>query len=100
MKKSITLATCNLNQFALDFTGNFARTKESFRIAKLKGASYRLGPELELCGYGCNDHFFEIDTINHCFEILALLLECEECQDILADVGMPIIHVNTNILTI
>lgn len=55
----ITLASCSLNQWALDFTGNLQRTKESFRISKEKGAKYRLGPELELCGYGCNDHLLE-----------------------------------------
>lgn len=54
-----TLATCTLNQWALDFTGNLARSLLSFRIAKENGAKYRLGPELELCGYGCNDHFLE-----------------------------------------
>jgi NAD+ synthase (glutamine-hydrolysing) len=29
-----TLATCNLNQWALDFEGNLERISESIRIAK------------------------------------------------------------------
>ena len=40
----ITVSTCNLNQWALDFDGNLSRIKESIRLAKAKGAKYRLGP--------------------------------------------------------
>jgi hypothetical protein len=70
--KSI-VATCNLNQWALDFDGNLKRTIDSIRIAKEKGARFRLGPgeavykppfsrrlELELSGYSCEDHFLEM----------------------------------------
>ena len=53
----ITVATCNLNQWALDFDGNCERILKSCAIAKEQGATYRLGPELEICGYGCEDHF-------------------------------------------
>lgn len=44
----ITVATCSLNQWALDFKGNLARTLESIRIAKERGATLRIGPELEI----------------------------------------------------
>jgi NAD+ synthase (glutamine-hydrolysing) len=81
--RKITLATCSLNQFALDFSGNYERIKTSFRIAKAQGASFRLGPELEITGYGCCDHFLEYDTIKHSWEMLALLLQDEETQGIL-----------------
>jgi NAD+ synthase (glutamine-hydrolysing) len=90
--RKITIATCSLNQWALDFTGNLKRTKDSFRISKEKGATYRLGPELELCGYGCNDHLLEMDTMNHCFETLLDLMQSNECENIIGDVGMPVIH--------
>lgn len=43
--------------------------------AKAAGSRMRLGSELEICGYGCADHFKEPDTINHCWQILAKLLE-------------------------
>ena len=75
----ITVATCSLGQWALDFQGNLTRILESIRIAKERGATLRVGPELEiplahwsdthhsrsytfLCadrGYGCFDHFLE-----------------------------------------
>ena len=57
--KLVTLATCNLNQWALDFQGNLERILESITEAKNKGARYRLGPELEITGYGCEDAFLE-----------------------------------------
>lgn len=34
------------------------------------------------------------DTIIHSFEVLAELLQADVCQDILGDVGMPVMHVN------
>lgn len=62
----VNLATCNLNQWALDFKGNLKRILESITLAKSKGCRYRLGPELEIPGYGCEDHFLETDTFDHC----------------------------------
>ncbi|MCP5097787.1 MAG: NAD(+) synthase [Chloroflexi bacterium] len=87
-----TLATCNLNQWALDFEGNLARIKTSIRIAKEKGARFRLGPELEIPGYGCQDAFLEGDTLRHSWECLADILDSDLTDDILCDIGMPIMH--------
>jgi NAD+ synthase (glutamine-hydrolysing) len=61
----VQVATCNLNQWAMDFEGNLQRVVASIRQAKAAGAVYRVGPELELTGYGCEDHFLEDDTIKH-----------------------------------
>lgn len=58
------------------------------RRAKAAGASYRLGPELEICGYGCNDHFYEPDTCAHSLEVLAVLLQHPDARGILCDVGL------------
>ena len=38
-----TLATCNLNQWAMDFGGNLERIKASITQARAKGARYRVG---------------------------------------------------------
>ena len=38
-----TLATCNLDQWALDFDGNLARITASIEEAKRRGARYRVG---------------------------------------------------------
>ncbi|XP_077178185.1 glutamine-dependent NAD(+) synthetase isoform X7 [Paroedura picta] len=94
MGRTVTVATCALNQWALDFDGNLGRILKSVEIAKCKGARYRLGPELEICGYGCSDHYFESDTLLHSFQVLAKLLESPVTQDIICDVGMPVMHRN------
>lgn len=39
--------------------GNMERIIESIAIAKARGAAVRVGPELEIPGYGCLDHFLE-----------------------------------------
>jgi hypothetical protein len=41
-------STCSLNQWALDFEGNLERILESIRVAKEKGATLCIGPELEI----------------------------------------------------
>lgn len=88
----VTLATCNLNQWALDFEGNLERTVRSIQIAKERGATYRLGPELELTGYGCEDAFLEGDTVRHAWEALVELLRGDLTDGILVDVGLPVLH--------
>ncbi|KAI8613527.1 hypothetical protein BC830DRAFT_1258240 [Chytriomyces sp. MP71] len=90
--ETITVAVCTLNQWALDFRGNCDRIKRSIVEAKAQGAAYRLGPELEVTGYGCNDHFYENDTYLHSWQVLAELLSSQECAGILCDVGMPVMH--------
>ncbi|KAF7972744.1 hypothetical protein HWV62_17102 [Athelia sp. TMB] len=91
----ITLATsCSLNQWALDFQGNYERILESIKIAKERGATLRVGPELEIPGYGCLDHFLEGDTVLHSWEVLAKILSSEATMDIVCDIGMPVMHKN------
>lgn len=92
--KLTTLATCNLTQWALDFEGNLGRIIESIQIAKESGARYRLGPELEIPGYGCEDHFLEGDTFLHSWECLAEILRADLTTDILCDIGVPVMHKN------
>lgn len=61
----IKVATCNLNQWAMDFDTNVRNIKESISRAKEEGAAIRIGPELEITGYGCEDHFLEQDSVTH-----------------------------------
>lgn len=95
MGRKATLAVCTLNQWALDFEGNLARILNSIQQAKDAGATYRTGPELEICGYSCEDHFLESDTLLHSWEVLLELLISPVCKDIIVDVGMPVMHKNS-----
>jgi len=89
----VRVATCSLAQHALDFEGNKRRIAESISRAKEKGARYRLGPELEIPGYGCQDHFLENDTFRHSWQVLADLLVDEKLTyGIVCDIGIPAIH--------
>ena len=92
MGNYITVATCNLNQWALDFEGNRDRILESIKEAKRQGAKLRVGPELEVCGYGCLDHFAENDLYRHSWEVYGEILSNPETHGILLDIGIPIIH--------
>ncbi|SCU84875.1 LAMI_0C09252g1_1 [Lachancea mirantina] len=94
MSHLITLATCNLNQWALDFEGNRDRILESIRISKEKGAKLRVGPELEITGYGCLDHFLENDLYLHSWEMYGQIIKNPETHGILLDIGMPVLHRN------
>nr|CAH8820169.1 unnamed protein product [Trichobilharzia regenti] len=91
-----TVALCVLNQWALDFTGNTQRIIKSIQIAKRLQAKYRVGPELEISSYGCEDHFHEPDTYTHSWQSIAKILEemkaNPEMQDIVCDIGMPVLH--------
>eukprot|EP00439_Symbiodinium_sp_Y106_P084667 s82_g26.t1 len=92
--KLVKVATCNLNQWAMDFKGNLERVKESIKEAKAQGCSFRTGPELEITGYGCEDHFLENDTFLHAWSSMADLLKTGLTDGILCDIGMPVMHRN------
>lgn len=94
MGRKVILASCTLNQWAMDFDGNYHRILRSIKEAKARGAMLRSGPELEITGYGCNDHFHESDTLLHSWEVLLELLKDPDCEGILIDVGMPVMHKN------
>ncbi|KAF4627677.1 hypothetical protein G7Y89_g10477 [Cudoniella acicularis] len=72
----------------------FDRILQSIKEAKAAGSSLRIGPELEITGYGLLDHFLEADTNLHAWESLIQILKKEVCQDILLDIGMPVSHRN------
>ncbi|EEH48540.2 glutamine-dependent NAD(+) synthetase [Paracoccidioides brasiliensis Pb18] len=89
MAPLVTVATCSLNQWVLDFEGNTTRIIESIRIAKAAGAKLRVGPELEITGYSCQDHFLEGDLYLHVWQCIATIVDHPDCQDILIDIGAP-----------
>lgn len=78
MAEYITVSTCSLNQWALDFEGNRDRILQSILRAKSDGSMLRVGPELEITGYGCLDHFLEMDVYDQSWEMYATILANEE----------------------
>ncbi|CAG2166132.1 unnamed protein product [Oppiella nova] len=90
MMSRIGVAVCSLNQLSLDFDGNSKRIIQSIKEAIDLGASIRVGPELEITGYGCEDAFYEMDTTYHSWQVLAQIIE-QDFKDILIDIGMPVL---------
>ena len=89
----VKVSTCSLDQWALDFSGNIERIKTSIKESKLLGSRYRLGPELEIPGYSCEDHFFENDTLLHSWEALATIISDPDLSnEIIIDIGMPVLY--------
>jgi NAD+ synthase (glutamine-hydrolysing) len=75
MTFKVGVGICTLNQFALDFTGNLERIVQSLDECLLKKLHIRTGPELEVCGYSCEDAFFEMDTECHSWQVVAEILK-------------------------
>ncbi|KAH9305698.1 hypothetical protein KI387_010102 [Taxus chinensis] len=88
----LKVATCNLNQWAMDFESNLEHIKKSIFKAKAEGAALRVGSELEITGYGCEDHFLEPDTTSHAWECLKDILAEDLTEGILCSIGMPVEH--------
>lgn len=84
--RGFRVATCSLNQLAQDYDGNQQRIIESIQQAIDKGAILRVGPELEVTGYGCDDAFFELDTTVLSWEVLENILKFQ-FRNILIDIG-------------
>ena len=68
------IATCNLNQWSMDFEHNKNNIVNSILEAEKLGCSLRVGPELEIPGYGCEDHFLEMDTVTHSWDVLGEII--------------------------
>lgn len=87
----VNLGLAQLNQWALDFEGNLERIADSIKRIKAAHGYYRVGPELEVCGYACDDHFFENDTTTHCWQSVAAIVDSDLTMNCLVDIGMPVI---------
>ncbi|KAH7707703.1 Protein QNS-1 b [Aphelenchoides avenae] len=89
--RRVNVAVCTVNQWSLDFRGNTDRIIKTCREAYERGARIRLGPELEICGYGCMDHFFEMDTEWHSWECLREIVEeSKKLKDLVIITGLPV----------
>lgn len=83
------VAVCTINQHCLDFQSNCERIIASIDKAVALGASVRVGPELEVTGYGCEDSFYEMDTIFHSWQVIIEVLK-KDYKNILINIGMPV----------
>lgn len=91
-KQYVRIGVASLANHPLDFSGNLKRIMESIRICKEEKCTMRVGGELEVTGYSCEDHFLEIDTLVHSWEVVESIIKSGITDGILTDLGMPILH--------
>ncbi|KAF9594668.1 hypothetical protein IFM89_034351 [Coptis chinensis] len=85
------LTMTHLQVFSLSFYPNLVLNLLQIK-EKQAGATFRLGPELEITGYGCEDHFLELETVHHSWECLKEILVGDWTGGILCSIGMPVIN--------
>jgi len=79
-----------MNNSAMAFKQNTENILNSINEAYNKGCNYRIGPELEISGYSCEDHFLELDT--YIMSWLSLLQIINQTpSNIMVSVGMPVL---------
>ena len=79
-----------LNQTPLDWDGNRDRIVEAIRAAKHQSVAMLCLPELCITGYGCEDAFNSIATLETSLEILEEILP--ETANIVVSLGLPLFH--------
>ncbi|MEM9379770.1 MAG: NAD(+) synthase [Planctomycetota bacterium] len=86
----IHFATAALNQTPLDWRGNLARCVRAVELARERGATVLVLPELALSGYGCEDAFHAAHVEHRAWESLTAL--AEHTADMVVGVGLPVLH--------
>ena len=87
----------SINSQPMNFEKNLTLILQSILIAKRTGCVYRPSNELELSAFGCEDHFFEKDLKDNCWQCLAAILQFNkeiDNRNMLVEVSMPILYHN------
>ena len=83
----------SINTQPLDYEKNIRLVLQSILIAKQTGCVYRPSNELEITGYGCEDHYFEKDLADYCWESLASIIRFNKAIDnrkMLVEISFPL----------
>ena len=86
----IHFAAAALNQTPLDWRGNLARCVRAIEVARERGASVLVLPELALSGYGCEDAFHSAHVEHRAWESLRAL--APGTSGMVVGVGLPVLH--------
>jgi NAD+ synthase (glutamine-hydrolysing) len=90
--KLIKLAAATLNQTPMDWDNNQANILAAIQQAKLEQVDILCLPELCISGYGCEDAFLGIGLLKQAQRVLLEIVP--ETKNIIATVGLPILHEN------
>ena len=85
--QKLRVAAAALRQTPLDWKGNLARIVAVLEEARAHGVHVVCLPELVTTGYGCEDAFHSLDTIERAFRMLEAALP--STKDLVASIGLP-----------
>jgi NAD+ synthetase len=90
----ITIGVATVNQFVLDFENNrhnIFQTIVEADAAKVKVLGF---PELAICGYSCQDHFYERELFVMSYYMLKNLVSAtaQYTRNMIVAIGCPIMH--------
>ncbi len=88
----LRVGSASLNQTPLDWDGNVERILQVIHKAEQSGVQVLVLPELAISGYGCDDAFFSLETLNHSERCLNKILSSS--PNLLLLVGFPLLFGN------
>lgn len=88
----VKVGLVSVTAIPLDFKRNYRLIMQSIQECLDLGCSIRIGSELEVSGYGCDDHFAEYDTIYHSWDIIRDIIKSGITQNIVCELGTPLLH--------
>lgn len=91
--KLVNVAAAVINQIPLDWAGNQTRIIAAIEQARSVNASIVCLPELCLTGYGCEDAFHSMNTVQRAWAILREMLPTT--RGLIVSVGLPVLHRNS-----
>lgn len=90
--RKIKISVATVNQWVLDFKQNTLNIIKAIKYAIDDESKLILLPELAICGYSCQDHFYEKDLFTRSFKALIEIMNTFKNNDIIIAVGVPILH--------
>jgi NAD+ synthetase len=93
-RSAISIGVATVNQFVLDFENNSNNIISAIKEASEKNVKILGFPELAICGYSCQDHFFERETFVLSYYMLKYIVSNTQTftRNMIVGLGCPIMH--------
>lgn len=93
-RSTISIGVATVNQLVLDFENNSNNIIESIKQASEKNVKILGFPELAVCGYSCQDHFFEREVFVLSYYMLKYIVTNTQSftKNMVVALGCPIMH--------
>jgi len=93
-RSTITIGVATVNQFILDFENNRNNIIDAIKEASNAKVKVLGFPELAICGYSCQDHFYERELFVMSYYMLKNIVTSTQLftKNMIVAVGCPIMH--------